>query len=146
MDMYQQEVEKITKENKTLLKNFEEWLEKKRLAKKTIARHVQNCDFFINDFLLYSDAIPAHEGASQIGLFLGYWFIKKAMWASPTAIRENAASLKKFYTFLHENGKIEETDLNRLNETIKEEMPEWIATMDRYDDPSITDMEEVWAL
>ncbi len=32
-------------------------------------------------------------------LFLGYWFIKKAMWSSPVQIKSNAASLKKFFTF-----------------------------------------------
>jgi hypothetical protein len=37
-------------------------------------------------------------------MFLGYWFIKKAMWAKQSAIKSNAASLKKFYTFMHEKG------------------------------------------
>ena len=35
-------------------------------------------------------------------------------------------------------------DLDSLKETIKEEMPEWLAILARYDDPSISDMEEVW--
>jgi site-specific recombinase XerD len=79
-------------------------------------------------------------------MFLGYWFIKKAMWASKASIKSNAASLKKFYTYLYERGSIEKEDLASLKETIKEEMPEWIATLERYDDPSITDMGEVWGL
>ena len=41
---------------------------------------------------------------------------------------------------------IEKEDLDNLKVTIKEEMPEWIATMKRYDDQSITDMAEVWGL
>jgi hypothetical protein len=79
-------------------------------------------------------------------MFLGYWFIRKAMWASPSAIRENAASLKMFYTFMHEQGHIDADDLQDLKETIKEEMPEWVGTVERYDDPDITDPEEVWGL
>ncbi|KUK67748.1 MAG: Site-specific recombinase like protein, partial [Methanocalculus sp. 52_23] len=31
-----------------------------------------------------------------------------------------------------------------LKETIKEEKPEWIATMERYLDEDIEDMDEVW--
>jgi hypothetical protein len=34
-----------------------------------------------------------------------------------------------------------ECKFDSLKETIKEEMPDWLATVARYDDPSITDME-----
>lgn len=148
MSVYEieKEIDKIRQGNKILLKNFEKWLEKDGLSRKTIDNHVKNSDFFINEFLVYEDAVPANEGCSQISMFLGYWFIRKAMWASPAAIKENAASLKKFYTFLHEVGEIEEKDLKEMNKTIKEEMPDWVATMDRYDDPEVTDMAEVWDL
>ena len=47
---------------------------------------------------------------------------------------------------MHENGKVMKKDLDEMKERIIDEMPEWIATMERYDDPSITDMEEVWGL
>ena len=77
-------------------------------------------------------------------MFLGYWFIKKAMWASEAYIRSNAASLKKFYGFLHERGSVSADDLESLKETIKEEVPDWLATLARYENPSITDMEDVW--
>ena len=101
-------------------------------------------DFYINTFLLYEDAIPASEGASRLSMFLGYWFIRKAGWASPASIKQNASSLKKFYTFMHEQGHIDTDDLQDLKETIKEEMPEWVGTVERYDDPDITDPEEIW--
>ena len=93
---------------------------------------------------MYEDAVEAKDGADEIGMFLGYWFIKKVMWANKTTIKENAASLKKFYQFMYEQGKISEEVFSTLKESIKEEMPEWLATMDRYDDPDIEDMEEVW--
>jgi len=66
------------------------------------------------------------------------------MWANKTTIKENAASLKKFYQYLYEAGKVSEEAFSALKETIKEDMPEWLATIDRYDDPEIEDMEEVW--
>ncbi len=149
MDDYEKfiaECDKIKKNNNKLLKGFEKWLKASKLKDKTINRHVDNVDFYINEFLLYEDAVEAKDGASDIGMFLGYWFIKKAMWSSSAQIKSNAASLKKFYTFLYEKGQIDKEDLDDLKERIKEDMPEWIATMDRYDDPSITDMEDVWQL
>ena len=60
--------------------------------------------------------------------------------------KRNAASLKKFYAFLADKNLVDKEDLDDLKETIKEEMPEWLATLKRYDDPSIEDMEDVWGL
>ena len=47
---------------------------------------------------------------------------------------------------MNQKGLVDSDELNRLKETIKEEMPQWIATMERYDDPSIKDMGEVWGI
>lgn len=145
-EQYEKECERIRRENERILTDFEKWLSDKKLSKKTINKHRWNVDFYINDFLLYEDAIEAANGASAIGMFLGYWFIRKAMWASKTAIKENAASLKKFYQFLFEAGKISNEAFDDLKMTIKEDMPDWCATMDRYDDPDIEDPEEIWGI
>lgn len=145
-EQYEANCKKIRKFNNKLLHDFEVWLETSKLKEKTIRRHINNVDFYINEFLLYEDAVEAKDGASEIGMFLGYWFIKKAMWASSAQIKSNAGSLKKFYTFLFENEQIDKEELDDLKTRIKEDMPEWIATINRYDDPSITDMGEVWGL
>ncbi len=136
--------EKIREDNAKLLEQFEAWLQQKKLSKKTIRTHTENVDLYINEFLLYEDAVEAKDGADDIGMFLGYWFVKKAMWASPAQIKRNAASLKKFYTFMNEKGEVSKESLTDLKGTIKEEMSEWIATMRRYDDPDIDSMAEVW--
>ncbi len=141
---FEKDIEKIQDQNNILLKDFRKRLEKDGLSEKTISKHVTNSDFFINEFLVYEDAVPACEGIPQVSMFLGYWFIRKAMWASPAAIKENAASIKKFYAFLFELGEIDDKEFKELTRTIKEEMPDWIATMDRYDDPEITDMTDIW--
>lgn len=145
-EKYETDCKKIRKINDKLLRNFSSWLKASKLKDKTIRSHVDKVDFYINEFLLYEDALEAKDGASNIGMFLGYWFIKKAAWSSPAQIKSNASSLKKFYTFLFENGLVDKEDLNDLKERIKEDMPEWIATINRYDDESITDMAEVWGL
>jgi hypothetical protein len=69
---------------------------------------VDNVGFYINEFLLQDDddLISPEDGLSHIGWFLGDWFIRKAMWASKTSIKGNAASFKKFYAFLLEQGRI----------------------------------------
>ena len=143
-EQYEKECKEIRAENKKLSCDFKKWLANKNLVEKTIDKHVSNVEFYVNEFLLYEDAIRAVDGTDEIGMFLGYWIIKKAMWANKFAIKENAASLKKFYQFMYEQGKISEDALIVLKERIKEDMPEWLATMDRYDDPDIEDMEEVW--
>ena len=145
-EKYERACKKIRAVNATLLADFEQWLTEKGLAKNTIRQHVENVELYVNTFLLYEEAVPAKDGASRISMFLGYWFIRKAMWSSPSSIKQNAASLKKFYTFMHEQGQIKADELQYLKETIKEEMPEWAGRVERHDDPDITDMADVWRL
>jgi site-specific recombinase XerD len=47
-------------------------------------------------------------------MFLGYWFICKAMWASRASIKSNAESLKKFYAFMVAKGRVTQEDLPDL--------------------------------
>ena len=143
---YERACEAIREENAALLNDFSGWLRNKGLADSTIRTHRNNIDFFVNNFLLYEEATPASGGADSVGMFLGYWFIRKAMWASAATIRSNAASLKKFYGFMVERGLVDQAKLTELRETIKYTMPEWLGKMDRYDDPSIVDPAEVWDL
>lgn len=141
---YEADCQKIRKANQKLLTDFEGWLKLSGLSEKTIKNHVSNIDFYINEYLLYEGAVEAKDGVDRVSDFLGYWFIKKALWASRSSIKANASSLKKFYNFLLEKGLIELDDLQELRETIKEEMNEWLETLERYDDPSIEDMSDVW--
>lgn len=124
----------IRTENAKLLAGFEGWLRGQGLGEKTIESHVGNVGFYINEYLLYSDATPAREGAALVGGFFGEWFIRKAMWASAASIKKTAAGLKKFYWYLFETGQMEGLDLEFLQETIEEMMPEWLAALRRYDE------------
>ena len=142
-EKWQKDCKRIKQQNAILLYQFADALKEQGLNKKTIDKHVKNIDFYINHFLLYEDATEPENGLYSVSMFLGYWFIKKAMWANPSAIKNNASSLQKFYAFMLESGKIEKDDYQELKDTIKQEMPEWIATMQRYDDP---DIEDVWEI
>ncbi len=145
-EQYEQDCEKIRKDNEKILDEFEKWLSDKKLSPKTIANHYDNVEFYINNFLLYEKATDASDGVYRIDRFLGYWFIKKAMWASKSSIKGNATSIKKFYEFMLEKGIVDEDDYFELKEEIKDNMQEWLDTLDRYDDPEIEDVEEIWGL
>jgi site-specific recombinase XerD len=142
-EKYEAECKTIREANKLLLRDFEAWLKSSGLSKKVIENHLLNIDFYVNEYLAYEEATEAKDGVDTVDMFLGYWFIKKAMWASQASIKGNAASLKKFYAFMYEKGLIDKDDLDDLKETIKEGMPEWLATLKRYDDPSVDD---VWQM
>lgn len=142
-EKYEDECKTIREANKLLLRDFEAWLKSSGLSKKVTESHLLNIDFYVNEYLLYEEATEAKDGVDAVDMFLGYWFIKKSMWASQASIKGNAASLKKFYAFMHEKGLIDTDDLADLKDTIKEGMPEWLATLKRYDDPSVDD---VWQM
>lgn len=142
-EKYEADCKRIRKENKTLLKGFEDYLKKKNLSQKTIGKHVENIDFFINEFLLYEEAISPADGVGEVSYFLGYWFIKKAMWATEASIKSSISSLKHFYTWMNSQGNITDEALADMKLTIKEEKQEWIGTLSRYDDPDC-DIEDVW--
>ena len=128
-DKQEEESEIVRESNSKLLDDFESWMKEAGLKDKTISNHSSNIDFYINDFLLYSEVIRPDKGISSVNMFLGFWFIKKAMWSSPASVKSNAASLKKFYSFMREKGLIEKSDLDSLKETIKEEMSKWVMSL-----------------
>ena len=144
-ETYERQCKKIREENVGLLGDFKSWLHGKGLSEDTVKRHLENIDFYLDRYLLYDDAFSASDGVHYVDGFLGYWFIRKAMWASAAHIRANAASLKKFYTFmLEEKHLIENDDLDELKTEIKEMLPEWLDTLRRFDDPNIQDPDEIW--
>ena len=126
--------EVIRAENNVLLDGFEKWLSRSGLKEKTIRKHMQNTDFYINDYLLYDDCTRAKDGVSSLNGFFNWFFPRKAMWSSKAATKETAASLKKFYKYLAELGATKPADYLFLLSEIKSEMPEWLENYgDRYD-------------
>ena len=117
MNDYEKKVEKINNENNIYLENFRKWLKNQKLSHKTISHHVNNVDFYINDYLCYYEPQSFKAGYNSIDGFLGDWFIRKAMWSSCANIKSSAASIKKFYWFMLEEGKIFKEDYDCLCKT-----------------------------
>lgn len=141
MKSYDDIVKAIHKRNENLIYNFAGWMKRDELAEKTIGKHTSNIDFFLNEYLVYQDKndseedielCQAEDGIEMVDDFLGYWFIKKAMWSSENSVKENITSIKKFYTFMQSLNLISKEDLKRLNKTIKENKQEWIDSVNRY--------------
>lgn len=129
---WERQIEEAKTHNNKLLIEFEKHLKTKSLKLKTIKNHLDNVEFYANDFLLYYEIIPVEKGILQIGSFLGDFFIRKASWASKYTIQEYIASFKKFYSFLNEIGKVSEIELAEMKELIKDEKSDWIEEVENY--------------
>ena len=126
-----------------MLDEFQRYLEARNLSDKTVRKHLSNIDFYINEYLLYEEVVPPAEGIDRIGNFLGYWFIRKALWSSVASIKENITSLKHFYIFLVREGVIDQDKLDEMKLEIKECKNDWFEAMQRYDDLT-GDLDEIW--
>jgi hypothetical protein len=134
---YEQKCNEIQMRNKVYLEEFIEDLSKAGLKEKTINRHYNNVEFYINTYLLREEPLEMVSGTNDfyINDFLGYFFIRKCMWSTPSSIRSNAASIKKFYKSMFERGHIEKSDYTELIDTIKCNMDSWMEDCESYNDP-----------
>lgn len=127
------ECDAIRQQNDVLLEQFALWLSKSGLSEKTVLKHVDNVAFYINDYLLREEPVQPEDGVDDIGWFLGDWFIRKSMWASKTSIKGYAATFKKFYGFLVEQGRLQHSDFDQLKREIKDDMPQWLDNLRQFD-------------
>ena len=95
----------ILQQNSSYLHLFE--LDLHGLAPKTIKRHLQNVDFFLNTYLLFDEANPLsmQDGVNAIDDFLGYFLEEKTYFTDSTK-RSFVTSLRKFYKSMAKHGKI----------------------------------------
>lgn len=123
---YEMQCKQQQEKNSNYLEIFERDLMETGLTHKTISNHVDNVEFYINDYLLREDPLEMQEGCgSKIDMFLGYFFIHKCMWSTPGTIKTTAASIKKFYKCMYEHGYVSKEEYNYLCTIIKENMDEW---------------------
>lgn len=131
---------KNSKRNEKFLKEFEEWLNGKNLTDKTINKHISNVDLYINDYLTYYEVKDAEKGVRDVTSFLGGWFIEKCLWASKTSIKDTAASLKKFYCYMNENGYVSDKDYKNLCKDVKDGMEDILDDLEAFDNGTYWDM------
>lgn len=126
---YEKLVKEQEKRNKKFLKEFKNWLDNKGLGEKTKRKHLDNMEFYLNDYLNYYEATKMEDGINMAYSFLNDWFIRKCLYASKTSIMENAASIKKFYKCMSELGYVKETDYEELAKEINDNVDEFYASL-----------------
>ena len=52
-EIYKKEKNEIVKKNEVYLNEFKKWLTDKGLVSKTIDKHLENVEFYINEYLNY---------------------------------------------------------------------------------------------
>ena len=144
LEAEEQAFQQIRKENAVMLKEFAGWMRNQGASERTVGTHLPNAAFYIQEFLLYEQPLRPHEGVSSIGMYLGYWFIRKGPVATPGTVKTNATSLVKFYSFLLDKGLVTAEQLDRMRKTIKAEMGHWQERAGRYNNPAITDQSKIW--
>ena len=127
MDDVDAVMEKMQAQNKKVLDDFEEYLKKSGVTAKTISKHSDNIDFYINYYLLYDEFVSPDKGHYRLDDFFTYYFPRKAMWSSANSVKENITSLKKFYKHLNELSFITDEELKDMNTTIKVEKENWMS-------------------
>ena len=137
---YELKIEQNKKRNEKFIKEFESWLTAKNLVKKTIRKHLNNVSLYIDDYLNYYDVERMEDGIYSICGFLDSWFIEKCLWSSRNSLKETASSIKKFYQCMSELGYVAVDDYKKLCREIKDNMDEFLAQMDAFDDGTYYDM------
>ena len=134
---YEQKCGEIRMRNAAYLDEFREDLFNIGLKEKTIDRHCQNADFYINTYLLREEPLEMTCGTDSFMIddFLGHFFIRKCMWSTPGTIKSTAASIKKFYSSMLQRGNIDESDYRELIETIRDNMDCWLKDCESYNNP-----------
>lgn len=140
-------IEYIKGRNNEYLEEFKCYLEQSNLSNKTIEKHLSNVDFYINTYLTREyetlEDWDLEDGCYSIDGFIRYYFIRKCMWSSPSTIKENIASFKKFYKFMLQKGCISKEAYDIMLETIKGEKDNWILACNKFDN-GIIDYDELY--
>jgi len=136
MSNYDQVVKKIKTDNEPLIAEFSNYLKDEGLSPKTIKNHMQNISFFAEYLIYYEPYLSLHEVESccEVSSFLGDFFPRKAMWASPASIKSNIATFKKFFKWMIAKNKMRKDEYEYLLELIKEEKENWIESATFEDD------------
>ena len=72
------------------------------------------------------------EGIEELNEFMLDFFVRKCLWSTGSAIKENATSFKKFYKCMQELGHITDEQYHELELEIKSELDNWVENCEKY--------------
>ncbi len=133
------QIEKLTneqvKQNNQLLNEFEQYLYSQHLVKKTVAKHRDNIEFYINTYLLHDEIEKPEDNLNSIDMYFDYFLPNKTTFGSVSDTKSSIGSLKKFYKYLLELNRISKEDYNEMLQLIKNNKENWFALYDdEFDD------------
>ena len=119
------------KQDKIVMEEFSDYLKKENLSQKTIKSHMGNLGFFYTYLTYYDESNSfAKMDFVDVGGFLGDFFPRKAMWASPSSVKSNISTFKKFFKFMVKSNHIPENEYDDLLSLIKSEKEDWIESVE----------------
>ncbi|MBQ9058880.1 MAG: hypothetical protein IJ125_06825 [Atopobiaceae bacterium] len=121
--------------NEGYLREFEKDLVASGMPEKATKRHLENIDFYINTYLVREGAASIEEGCLRVGDFLGDYFIRECMWSTPTTIKQNASSFKRFYKYMVERGHVSQTSYDALLASIENGLSRWLEDCEEFNTP-----------
>lgn len=133
MSSYEKNLKKNTKRNEKFIIEFEDWLNDKKLSSKTIRKHIENIDLYLNYYLSYYEVTEMEKGVNEAYSFLNDWYIRKCLFASITSLKETAASIKKFYQCMSEKKYIDVKDYKYLCREINENMDDFLYSLQEFE-------------
>ncbi|MBC8520984.1 MAG: site-specific integrase, partial [Methanomicrobia archaeon] len=107
---------RLEKETEKLIELFHNYLTmNKGLSEETASEHAERIRFFAFHYLI------GYEGKSLLEVtgydiedYLGNWYIRKVLNSGNSDVRPALIAFKKFFKFLHENGKISKEQLEDI--------------------------------
>ncbi len=116
---------------------FERWLLEQGYAPRTAQKHSKLIRLFIQTYLDEGHAVqPDEVDAEAIGYFLEHWYPRN-LGDENTELNAYRSAFKRFYTFLHQQGKISSTALEEILHSLN-----WRNHYRHSHEPSEKDMSE----
>ncbi len=120
-----------TPESEAYLSGFCDWLAKKGLGKSEAKDEFGKALFFVQLYLADLD-IPVKEGPAHADAFFMDDFVADAIGGDEEVMKQIADTMVRFYTYMNEIGEVPESDVDKLQKTIKSNMPKWLKAMEAY--------------
>jgi len=107
---------RLEKETEKLIELFNNYLTiEKRLSEETASEHAERISFFALHYLIGYEGKSLFEvSGTDIEDYLGDWYIRKVWGSGNSDVRPALIAFKKFFKFLHENGKISKEQLEDI--------------------------------
>lgn len=116
-----EDYEIIEKENEEYLKIFRKYLHEEGLNEKTINRHINHVDYYINNYLLIGMPQKMEKGCSFDACnFIESYVNERVIPASKNNVNLFSTSILKFYKCMLKNGFVEEKDFDDLKWSLSE--------------------------